>query len=235
MIRQILIICLMLIPFFSLFLRIPTVETESVTAMANTVGLTVILSGVNVWLSMTFAWWLLWTESRWRNALEWLVFLPLFIPMLATLFGLYLILAESGLIGTYVGVMISLLVVTLPYSIRLASNGMAVIGRPLLEQARLLPFKRRILFVLFPLFSRTMRTIALFTTVILLSQFALIQLIGAGLIPTVTTELYQSYAGNNRNLALSNTWMLILIPVLIYFLLSVMSRWTVRILKGRLQ
>ncbi len=89
--------------------------------------------------------------------------------------------------------------------------------------------------MLYPLFSRLMRTIALFTTVILLSQFALIQLIGAGLIPTVTTELYQSYAGNNRGLALSNTWMLILFPVLLYFLLSGWDRYMVRMLKGRLQ
>lgn len=235
MIRQLIIICFILIPFITLFQAVPTAEIGNDMTMLNTIGLTFILSAVNVWLSMAFAWWLLWTESRWRHVLEWLVFLPLFIPMLAMLFGLYLILAEAGLIGTYIGVVIALLIVTLPYSIRLAYNGMAVIGRPLLEQARLLTVKRRLVYVLFPLFSQTMRTIVLFTTVILLSQFALVQLIGAGLIPTVTTELYQSYAGNNRNLALSNTWMLIIIPVLLYFLLSGLSQWTVRFLKGRLQ
>ncbi|WP_214794749.1 MULTISPECIES: ABC transporter permease [unclassified Exiguobacterium] len=235
MIRQVLIISLVLIPFVSLFLAIPAIEFENREAIFHSIGLIVLLSAINVWLATAFAWWLLWTESKWRYILEWLVFLPLFIPMLATLFGLYLILAEAGLIGTYIGVSLGLLVVTLPYSIRLAYNGMAVIGRPLLEQAQLLPMRRRFIYVLFPLFSRTMRTIALFTTVILLSQFALIQLIGAGLIPTVTTELYQSYAGNNLSLALSNTWMLIFFPVLIYFLLSGWSRWMVRMLKGRLQ
>lgn len=235
MIRQGFILFIALLPFVSLFLVVPSMEIENSEAIFHTVGLTIILSGINVWLATTFAWWLLWTESRWRSVIEWLVFLPLFIPMLATLFGLYLILAELGLIGTYIGVMLALLVVTIPYSIRLAYNGMAVIGRPLLEQARLLPMSRRVVYVLYPLFSRMMRTIALFTTVILLSQFALIQLIGAGLIPTVTTELYQSYAGNNRSLALSNTWMLILFPVVIYFLLSGWNRWMVRMLKGRLQ
>ncbi|WP_214692833.1 MULTISPECIES: ABC transporter permease subunit [unclassified Exiguobacterium] len=235
MIRQGFILLIALFPFVSLFLVAPSMEIGNVESIVHTVGLTIILSGINVWLATTFAWWLLWTESRWKSVIEWLVFLPLFIPMLATLFGLYLILAEVGLIGTYVGVILALLVVTIPYSIRLAYNGMAVIGRPLLEQARLLPMSRRVVYVLYPLFSRMMRTIALFTTVILLSQFALIQLIGAGLIPTVTTELYQSYAGNNRSLALSNTWMLILFPVVIYFLLSGWNRWMVRMLKGRLQ
>lgn len=235
MIRQGLLICLTFIPFISLFFVVPTFEIENNMAIVHTIGLNVILSGINVWLSMMCAWWLLWTDSRWKHVIEWLVFLPLFIPMLATLFGLYLILAEAGLIGTYVGVTLALLVVTIPYSIRLAYNGMAVIGRPLLEQARILPSRRRVMYVLYPLFSRLMRTIALFTTVILLSQFALIQLIGAGLIPTVTTELYQSYAGNNRGLALSNTWMLILFPVLLYFLLSGWDRYMVRMLKGRLQ
>ncbi|WP_214782497.1 ABC transporter permease subunit [Exiguobacterium sp. s183] len=235
MIRQGFILLIALFPFVSLFLVAPSMEIGNVESIVHTIGLTIILSGINVWLATTFAWWLLWTESRWKSVIEWLVFLPLFIPMLATLFGLYLILAEVGLIGTYIGVIIALLVVTIPYSIRLAYNGMAVIGRPLLEQARLLPMSRRVVYVLYPLFSRMMRTIALFTTVILLSQFALIQLIGAGLIPTVTTELYQSYAGNNRSLALSNTWMLILFPVVIYFLLSGWNRWMVRMLKGRLQ
>lgn len=235
MIRQAFLLLIVLLPFVSLFLVAPSLEIGNIESVIHTVGLTIILSGINVWLATTFAWWLLWTESRWKSVIEWLVFLPLFIPMLATLFGLYLILAEVGLIGTYVGVILALLVVTIPYSIRLAYNGMAVIGRPLLEQARLLPMSRRVVYVLYPLFSRTMRTIALFTTVILLSQFALIQLIGAGLIPTVTTELYQSYAGNNRSLALSNTWMLILFPVVIYFLLSGWNRWMVRMLKGRLQ
>ena len=235
MIRQGFLLLIVLLPFVSLFLVAPSMEIGNGESIVHTVGLTIILSGINVWLATTFAWWLLWTESRWKSVIEWLVFLPLFIPMLATLFGLYLILAEVGLIGTYVGVILALLVVTIPYSIRLAYNGMAVIGRPLLEQARLLPMSRRVVYVLYPLFSRTMQTIALFTTVILLSQFALIQLLGAGLIPTVTTELYQSYAGNNRSLALSNTWMLILFPVVIYFLLSGWNRWMVRMLKGRLQ
>ena len=144
MIRQAFLLLIVLLPFVSLFFVAPSLEIGNIESVVHTVGLTIILSGINVWLATTFAWWLLWTESRWKSVIEWLVFLPLFIPMLATLFGLYLILAEVGLIGTYVGVILALLIVTIPYSIRLAYNGMAVIGRPLLEQARLLPMSRRV-------------------------------------------------------------------------------------------
>lgn len=233
--RQLLIGLCVLFPFAGLFLNAPTFQEGSEGALLHTIGFMIVLSAVNVWLALTLSWWIMWTDSTYRVFIEWLVFLPLFIPFLASLFGLYIVLAGVGLIGTHIGVAVAFLVATLPYSIRIAYNGMYVIGRPLLERAFLLPPWRRFFYVLFPLLARTIRTIILFTTVILLSQFALVQLIGAGLVPTVTTDLYQSYAGNNRALAFSNTWTLVLLPIFFYVALGGLGTWMVRLLKGRLQ
>jgi putative spermidine/putrescine transport system permease protein len=112
---------------------------------------------------------------------------------------------------------------------------MYVIGRPLLEQALTFAPLARIGFVLLPLLKESVRTIVLFSTVIVLSQFVLVQLIGAGLIPTVTTRLYQAYAGNDVSQALQNTWVLVSLPVLFYIGLGgIFSIW-IRLVKGRLQ
>ncbi|EPE61982.1 binding--dependent transport system inner membrane component family protein [Exiguobacterium sp. S17] len=228
------IISFILFPFLGLLFGLPSpIRWDEV--LMNTVFYVVSLAVINVWLGLGTAWWLIFTESRWRTLVEWLVFIPLFIPVMASMFGMYIVLANVGLVGTYAGVLLVLLVSTLPYSIRLAYNAMYVIGRPLLEQTMILPPLTRFSMVLFPLLAATMRTIVLFSTVIVLGQFVLVQLIGAGLIPTVTTQLYQSYAGNDVSLALQNTWILILLPVLLYIGLGGLFRVTVRIMKERLR
>lgn len=225
---------LILFPFVGLFLAFPATFNWD-EAIGNTVVYVLVLGFVNVWLGIGTAWWLMFTESRWKTAVEWFTFLPLFIPVLATMFGMYIALAQLGLVGTHIGVGLVLLVTTLPYSIRLAYNAMYVIGRPLLEQTLTLAPWSRFGLVLFPLLKETIRTIVLFSTVIVLSQFVLIQLMGAGLIPTVTTRLYQAYAGNDFALALQNTWVLILVPVLLYLGIGGLFGIWIRLVKGRLQ
>lgn len=225
---------LILFPFVGMFLAFPaTFKWDE--AIGNTVVYVLVLGFVNVWLGIGTAWWLMFTESRWKTAVEWFTFLPLFIPVLATMFGMYIALAQLGLVGTHIGVGLVLLVTALPYSIRLAYNAMYVIGRPLLEQTLTLAPWSRFGLVLFPLLKETIRTIVLFSTVIVLSQFVLIQLMGAGLIPTVTTRLYQAYAGNDFALALQNTWVLILVPVLLYLGIGGLFGIWIRLVKGRLQ
>lgn len=231
---RLLVISFILFPFLGLFLGLPAaIQVDEV--LMNTVFYVVSVAFINVGLGLGTAWWLIFTESKWRTLVEWLVFIPLFIPVMASMFGMYIVFANVGLIGTYAGVLLVLLVSTLPYSIRLAYNAMYVIGRSLLEQTMTLSPLPRFSMALFPLLSATMRTIVLFSTVIVLSQFVLVQLIGAGLIPTVTTQLYQSYAGNDVALALQNTWVLILLPILLYIGLGGLFSVWVRIVKERLR
>lgn len=225
---------LILFPFIGLFLAFPAAFSWD-EAFGNTVIYVIILGFINVWLGIGTAWWLMFTESRWKTSVEWFTFLPLFIPVMASMFGMYIALAQLGLVGTHIGVGLVLLVTTLPYSIRLAYNAMYVIGRTLLEQTLMLAPWTRFGLVLFPLLKETIRTIVLFSTVIVLSQFVLVQLIGAGLVPTVTTRLYQSYAGNDVSLALQNTWVLILVPVFLYLGLGGLFGIWIRLVKGRLQ
>lgn len=231
---RILVIGFIIFPFFALLFGLPaSLELDEV--FANTVFYVMSVAFLNVWLGLGTAWWLIFTESRWRTFIEWLVFIPLFIPLMASMFGMYIVLANVGLIGTYVGVLLVLLVSTLPYSIRLAYNAMYVIGRPLLEQTKTFPPVPRFAMALFPLLSATIRTIVLFSTVIVLGQFILVQLIGAGLTPTVTTQLYQSYAGNDVSLALRNTWILLLLPIIFYIGLGGLFNVWVRMVKERLR
>lgn len=233
--RYLFLVCFICFPFIGLFLAVPDLRIQFDAALLHTVIYVILLTILNVWLALGTAWWLIFTESRWRAVIEWLVFIPLFIPVMASMFGMYVVLANFGLVGTYVGVGIVFLVTTLPYSIRLAYNAMYVIGRPLLEQTLILsPFRRSVM-TLIPILANTIRTIALFTTVIVLSQFVLVQLIGAGLVSTITTNLYQSYSGNNISLALRNTWILIILPVMIYIGLSGMFSLWVQFVKGRLR
>lgn len=225
---------LILFPFIGLFLAFPAAFSWD-EAFGNTVLYVIILGLVNVWLGIGTAWWLMFTDSKWKTSVEWFTFLPLFIPVLASMFGMYIALAPLGLVGTHIGVGLVLLVTTLPYSIRLAYNAMYVVGRPLLEQTLTLAPWSRFGFVLFPLLKETIRTIVLFSTVIVLSQFVLVQLIGAGLIPTVTTRLYQAYAGNDVSLALQHTWVLVLVPVLLYLGLDGLFSMWIKLVKGRLR
>ncbi|MCC5893258.1 ABC transporter permease [Exiguobacterium sp.] len=232
--KRILFLIVLLLPFIGLFSSMPAPLVFD-EAVANTIVHVFVLAGLNVWLALGTAWWLLFTESRWRPFVEWFLFLPLFVPALASTFGMYVALVRFGLVGTQFGVLTVLLAVTLPYSIRIAYNAMYVIGRPLFEQALFLPPVRRVQFVLVPLLTETVRTIALMSTVVVLGQFVLVQLIGAGLVPTVTTRLYHVYAGNDVSLALQNTWLLVLIPALLYGGIGYLMRIWMKVMKGRLR
>lgn len=233
--RQIGIALIVLLPLLMLVSGRPSWESLESNVLLNTLTLVFVVSGLNVWLGLAVGWWLLWTSSRWKSVVEWLVFLPLIVPVLASLFGMYLVFARIGLVGTWLGVLFALVIATLPYSIRLATNTLTVIGRPLLEQARLYPPVKRVMYVLVPLLARPIQLIVLFTSVIVLSQFVAVQLIGAGLVPTVTTELYQSYAGNNQPLVLSNTWFLIGFPFVLYIGMGILCKGMIHLAKGRLQ
>lgn len=149
---------------------------------------------------------------------ELLISLPLFLPVLLLSFGLYLTWIRLGLADQFLGVLLVLLLPTLPYTVRLYTNGFQALGEQLLEQTVLVEANRlkRFFFLVGPLLRPTLQSVTLLVTVITLSQYALVVLIGGGVVRMLALEVFPLYSGNAVDAAKEATIWLIGLPFLIY-------------------
>lgn len=177
--------------------------------------------------------------GRLIRLMELLISLPLFLPVLLLSFGLYLTWIRLGLADQFLGVLLVLLLPTLPYTIRIYTNGFQALGEQLMEQMILIQPNRfkRFFFLTGPMMRSSLQSVTLLVTVIALSQYALVALIGGGVVRMIALEAFPLYTGNSLVAAKEATIWLIALPFLIYFVqLMVFSSWVRlvrRLLDGR--
>ncbi|MCT4779765.1 MULTISPECIES: ABC transporter permease subunit [Exiguobacterium] len=157
--------------------------------------------------------------GRTTRLMELLISLPLFLPVLLLSFGLYLTWIRLGLADQFLGVLLVLLLPTLPYTIRIYTNGFQTLGEQMMEQMVLIEPNRfkRFFFLTGPMMRSSLQSVTLLVTVIALSQYALVTLIGGGVVRMIALEAFPLYSGNSLAAAKEATLWLIALPFLIYF------------------
>lgn len=157
--------------------------------------------------------------GRTTRLMELLISLPLFLPVLLLSFGLYLTWIRLGLADQFLGVLLVLLLPTLPYTIRIYTNGFQTLGEQMMEQMVLIEPNRfkRFFFLTGPMMRSSLQSVTLLVTVIALSQYALVTLIGGGVVRMIALEAFPLYSGNSLGAAKEATIWLIALPFWIYF------------------
>lgn len=85
-----------------------------------------------------------------------------------------------------------------------------------------------------PMLRSTLQSVTLLVTVITISQYALVALIGGGIVRMISLEVFPAYSGNSQGAARLATLWLIGLPILFYAGQAVIFSSWIRIVRRRL-
>lgn len=164
-----------------------------------------------------------------KGLMYFLTVLPFMVPATVFAMGVQVTFIRLGLNNTVAGVVISHLICSLPYAVRLLMDGTAAVGDRLEEQARVLgasagqAFFRVTLPILVPviLSSFSMAYIVSF------SQYFLTLLIGGGQVKTFTIVMVPYLQSGDRNIACAYSVIFLGITLAVFALFEKMAdRWS---------
>lgn len=213
-----LIACLVVAPLLGIIPKSFSLNPRIVETLTTTLFMIAAVTFLNHVIGYAAGKAIAFQTGRMIQLAELLISLPLFLPVLLLSFGLYLTWIRLGLADQFLGVLLVLLLPTLPYTVRLYTNGFQALGEQLLEQTVLVEANRlkRFFFLVGPLLRPTLQSVTLLVTVITLSQYALVVLIGGGVVRMLALEVFPLYSGNAVDAAKEATIWLIGLPFLIY-------------------
>ncbi|QNR20600.1 ABC transporter permease [Exiguobacterium sp. Helios] len=230
---------LVLVPLLGLIPSTWTWNPRLLETLTTTVSMIAVLTLLNHLIGYVTGKAIAFRAGRLIRYMELLISLPLFLPVLLLSFGLYLTWIRLGLADQFIGVLLVLLLPTLPYTIRMYTNAFQALGEQMMEQMVLIEPSRlkRFLFLTGPMMRSAIQSVTLLVTVIALSQYALVTLIGGGVVQMIALEAFPLYSGNSLVAAKEATIWLLVLPFLIYFVqLILLEGWVQvvrRLLDGR--
>lgn len=129
-----------------------------------------------------------------------LLYIPLIVPQISFLFGLILLVLRLGIDGTFWAVVLAHLVFVIPYVYLALADPYAAFDSRYLDLARSLGKSpaRAFFTIRLPMMMRAILTAFAFGFAVSIAQYLPTLLIGAGRLPTVTTEAVALAAGGDR-------------------------------------
>ena len=209
-------------PFPALWPEALTTQAwASVWASRGTVGTTLALALASTGLALL--WCVTWLElspRRWDNALRPLLYLPLVLPAVLWVVGLYSLALHSLLEGQWSGLLLAHTVMVLPYVLLALSPAYLGFDPRAAQLAASLGHGRwAFLFrVKWPLLRRSLTASAAVGFAVSVTQYLPTLYIGAGRFATVTTEAVTLAAGAQRSLTSAYAGLQFLLPVLAFAL-----------------
>lgn len=145
-----------------------------------------------------------------------LAYLPLLLPQISFLFGLQVLLARLGLDGTFVGLLWAHLVFVLPYVVLILREPYLALDPRWAATAAALGSARSRVFwrVRLPLLRRPVAVAAAVGFSVSVAQYLPTLFVGAGRLPTLTTEALSLAMGGDRRLAAVAALLLAGLPLL---------------------
>lgn len=140
---------------------------------------------------------------RGKSLLYFFTILPFLVPSTVFAMGIQTTFIRLGLNNTVWGVILSHLVCSLPYAVRLVMDGMEAVGGRLEEQARVLGAGAAAAFfrVTLPLLSPVLLSAMSMAYLVSFSQYFLTLLIGGGQVRTFTIVMVPYLQGGDRSIA----------------------------------
>ena len=199
----------------------------SVWASAGTVGTTLSLGLASALAALL--WSLAWLElapRQWDKTLRGLLYLPLILPSVLWVLGLYRLTLLAGLEATWTGLWLAHTLMTLPYVLLALSPAYLGFDARVGATCASLGHGRWTLLwrVKWPLLKRAIASAAAVGFAVSVAQYLPTLTVGAGRYATVTTEAVALAAGAQRSLTSAYAWLLFLLPVLGFALAAWVSR-----------
>lgn len=209
-------------PFPALWPEALTTQAwASVWASRGTVGTTLALALASTGLALL--WCVAWLElspRRWDNALRPLLYLPLVLPAVLWVVGLYSLALHTRQEGQWNGLLLAHTVMVLPYVLLALSPAYLGFDPRAAQLAASLGHGRWafLLRVKWPLLRRSLTASAAVGFAVSVTQYLPTLYIGAGRYSTVTTEAVTLAAGAQRSLTSAYAGLQFLLPVLAFAL-----------------
>jgi putative thiamine transport system permease protein len=215
--------------------RFPALWPDALTAQAwlsvwaslDTVGTTLGLALVSTALAL--AWCVAWLElspRAWDNALRPLLYLPLVLPAVFWVVGLYSVALQWRLEGQWLGLLLAHTVMVLPYVLLALSPAYLGFDPRAAQLSDSLGHSRLVFLwrVKWPLLRRSLAASAAVGFAVSVTQYLPTLYIGAGRFATVTTEAVNLAAGAQRSLTSAYAGLQFLLPVLAFALAAWIGR-----------
>lgn len=154
--------------------------------------------------------------------------LPFMVPATVFAMGVQISFIKLGLNNTVAGVVLSHLICSLPYAVRLMMDGTAAVGDRLEEQARVLGASMGQAFfrVTFPLLVPVILSSFSMAYIVSFSQYFLTLLIGGGQVKTFTIVMVPYLQGGDRNIACAYSVIFLGITLAVFALFEkIAGRW----------
>ncbi|MDO8905367.1 ABC transporter permease [Hydrogenophaga sp.] len=189
----------------------------------NTLGLAAASAG------LALAWSVAWLElapRRWDNALRPVLYLPLVLPTVLWVVGLYALALQWRIEGHWIGLLVAHSLMALPYvSLALSPAYLGFDPRYGQLSASLGHGRWSLLWrIKWPLLRRALAASAAVGFAVSVAQYLPTLYIGAGRFTTVTTEAVTLAAGAQRSLTSAYAWLQFVLPVLGFALAAWVGR-----------
>ena len=215
-------------PFPSLWPQALTLQAwQSVWASGSTVGVTLVLALASAALALV--WSVAWMElapRRWDDALRPLLYLPLVLPAVLWVVGLYRVALWAQLEGGWTGLLLAHTVMVLPYVLLTLSPAYLGVDPRLGAVSASLGHGRAAFLwhVKWPLLRRSLATSAAVGFAVSVAQYLPTLYVGAGRFASVTTEAVTLAAGAQRSLTSAYAALQFVLPVLAFALAARVGR-----------
>ncbi|QKS72922.1 ABC transporter permease subunit [Paenalkalicoccus suaedae] len=170
---------------------------------------------------------------RGKAVVETIILLPLLIPVLAIAMGMHLAMIRVGLADSIMGVILIHLLPTLPYSVRVLKAGFDRISPTWIEQGAVLGVNGWKSFItgILPMMLPSLRTMAVLTFVISLSQYVLTAIIGGGRVATLPLIYYPYFSSTNEAVVAGFSVLFALLPIVFLLLMEATMLLYMRVLR----
>ena len=142
-------------------------------------------------------------KMKYRTTLYVVLLAPILVPQFVYFYGMQNVFAKIGIINTCIAVILSHIIVMMPYAIINISNDISLYGKKYEEVAFVMGASDYKLYkdIILPLIKGTLiKTFALLF-IISFSQYFITLIIGGGVVKTYATYIFPLILGNDRNFA----------------------------------
>ena len=197
---------------WKIILQDPTIMKALKTTME--IALAVVI--LNILLGLSAAKTLSRFEFKGKSVIETVLFMPILVPVLAVTMGIHITMIKLGLADHLVGVILIHLLPTLPYSIRILKAGFDRFGIKWEEQAKSLGACPTTVFftITLPLMIPSIRSAALLSFVISISQYVLTAIIGGGRVMTLSLIYFPYFNSADEAIIASFSIVFALLPII---------------------
>ena len=159
-------------------------------------------------------------KMKYRTTLYVLLLAPILVPQFVYFYGIQNVFAKIGIINTYIAVILSHIIVMMPYAIINISNDISLYGKKYEEVAFVMGASDYRLYkdIMLPLVKGTLVNTFGLLFIISFSQYFITLIIGGGVVKTYATYIFPLILGNDRNFASKASFIYIAINIMIYII-----------------